>query len=256
MMFKAILLIILSIVSLFFGSIFALVLIPIPLQNENIDINSSVSLEIGQSVSISDQGITVKFIDVLDDSRCPSDVECVWEGTFSLKISVNSNGQNLGNFILNSSNLHKASFSSYYAKCQSLDPYPVSTKIILKSSYSATFFIGEYGPDWCKTLQFTKSAFSDIPREFQMEKYTALLHRVTFSDDCVLLYAISRTTKDGKKIRKALEDVGEKIRKWKKLIFSSIDTSAFSEVNTDFDEAFTPLNADSGEKMKKRLGRF
>lgn len=104
--------------------------------------------------------------------------------------------------------------------------------------------------------QFTKSAFKDIPREFQMEKYTALLHRVTFSEDYILLYAISRGSKDGKKIRKALEDVGEKVKKWKKLIFSNIDTSAFSEVNTVFDDAFTPLNADSGEKMKKRLARF
>lgn len=147
MIAKAFLLIIFSIFSLILGSLFAFLLIPIPLQEKNIGINSSVSLKIGQSVSVPNHGIVIGFIDVLDDSRCPSGVECVWEGTYSLVISVLSNSQNLGNFILNSSNLHKASFQSYYAKCQSLEPYPVSTNQISKSSYSATFFIGEYGPD-------------------------------------------------------------------------------------------------------------
>lgn len=106
--------------------------------------------------------------------------------------------------------------------------------------------------------QFTKTTFQDIPKEFHMENYTTLLHRVQFShsEEYVLIYAITRARKEGKNIRKALESVGVKIMKWRKLILSNIDTSAFIEVNIVFDDVFTPFNAVSVEKMKKRLSRF
>jgi hypothetical protein len=62
-------------------------------------------------------------------------------------INIQYNGQDLGNFILNSSNLHKASFMGYYVKFKELEPYPISTEIIPKVSYRATFTVDEYGPD-------------------------------------------------------------------------------------------------------------
>ena len=111
------------------------------------EIGTNVSLHIGESVVIKDHGIKLKFVDVLDDSRCPSDVECVWEGTVSLMINIRYNQQDLGDFILNSSNLHKASFKGYYAKFKTLEPYPISTETIPKASYCATFRVDEYGPD-------------------------------------------------------------------------------------------------------------
>lgn len=101
----------------------------------------------GESVTFKDHGIKLNFLDVLDDSRCPSDVDCVWEGTVSLMINIQYNSQDLGNFILNSSNLHKASFMGYYVKFKELEPYPISTEIILKTSYNATFIVAEYGSD-------------------------------------------------------------------------------------------------------------
>ncbi len=111
------------------------------------EIGTEFSLYVGDSVVIKDHGIKLKFLDVLEDSRCPSDVICIWEGTVSLMINIEFNGQDLGNFILNSSNSHKASFMEYYAKFKELKPYPISTEIIPKTSYHATFIVGEYGTD-------------------------------------------------------------------------------------------------------------
>src|SRR5690554_6743820 len=45
----------------------------------------------GQTVVIS--GISIKFVEVLEDSRCPTDVECIWAGRARVKVSVSSNGK-------------------------------------------------------------------------------------------------------------------------------------------------------------------
>ncbi|MHA2296081.1 MAG: hypothetical protein ACXADA_08680, partial [Candidatus Hodarchaeales archaeon] len=57
------------------------------------EIDTEISLYIGESVIIKDHGIKLKFVDVLHDSRCPSDVECIWEGTVSLMINIQYNSQ-------------------------------------------------------------------------------------------------------------------------------------------------------------------
>ncbi|NHJ01777.1 MAG: hypothetical protein EAX86_06510 [Candidatus Heimdallarchaeota archaeon] len=111
------------------------------------EIDTEFSLHIGESAIIKDQGIKIKFIDVLEDSRCPSDVQCIWEGTVSLMINIKYNEQDLGNFVLNSTNLHKASFMEYYVQFKELNPYPVSTQIIPKTAYQATFRVAQYGLD-------------------------------------------------------------------------------------------------------------
>lgn len=111
------------------------------------EIDTEISLYIGESVIIKDHGIKLKFVDVLHDSRCPKDVECIWEGMVILKINIQYNKEDLGNFILNSSNSLKASFMEYYVQFKELKPYPISTEVIPKTSYHATFIAGEYGPD-------------------------------------------------------------------------------------------------------------
>ncbi|MFQ5978105.1 MAG: hypothetical protein ACE5OZ_08255 [Candidatus Heimdallarchaeota archaeon] len=147
MISRGVLLILISLLTIILGTTLAFFMSPHPSESNFAEIDTEFSLYIGDSVSIKDHGITLKFIDVIDDSRCPSDVVCVWEGTVSLMINLQYNNQDLGNFVLNSSNLHKASFMGYYAKFKVLEPYPISTEIIPKSSYHASFIISEYGPD-------------------------------------------------------------------------------------------------------------
>jgi hypothetical protein len=144
---KGVVFTLISILTLIVGTTVAYVMLQPPTEENLVAINSEISLYIGESVIIEDHAIKLKFVDVLDDSRCPSDVECVWEGTVSLMINIRYSSQDLGNFILNSSNLHKASFMGYYVKFKVLEPYPISTEIIPESSYHATFRVAEYGPD-------------------------------------------------------------------------------------------------------------
>jgi len=129
------------------GTTIAYMVFQQPTEVNTAEIDTDFSIFLGESIYINGYGIKITFVDVLADSRCPSDVICFWEGTVSLEINIRYNNQNLGNFILNSSNLHKASFIGYYVKYKELEPYPISTEIISKPSYHATFSVHEYGPD-------------------------------------------------------------------------------------------------------------
>lgn len=144
---KSVLLALISLLTIIIGTTIAYFMLQQPTEINFAEIDTEISLYIGESVIINDHGITLKFVDVLDDSRCPSDVVCVWEGTVSLMINIQYSNQDLGNFILNLTNLHKASFMGYYVKFKALEPYPISTETIPKTSYYATFIIDEYGPD-------------------------------------------------------------------------------------------------------------
>ncbi|MFX0052792.1 MAG: hypothetical protein ACFE8U_16060, partial [Candidatus Hermodarchaeota archaeon] len=136
-----------SLVTIIIGTTIVYFMLQQPPEENFAQINNDISLYIGESAIIKNHGIKLKFVDVLEDSRCPSDVECLWEGTVSLLINIQYNSEDLGNFVLNSSNLHKASFMGYYVKFKELEPYPISTETIPKTSYRATFSVEEYGPD-------------------------------------------------------------------------------------------------------------
>ncbi|MFX1534075.1 MAG: hypothetical protein ACFFDI_07570 [Promethearchaeota archaeon] len=114
---------------------------------QNVFLDESFNLHVDEKAYIDSIELVVTFLNVKEDSRCPSDVVCVWEGDVAIEVNIILNGQNRGNFELNRSNLHKASFGGYYLKLIELNPYPSSSEPIPLSSYNANFKVGQYGPD-------------------------------------------------------------------------------------------------------------
>lgn len=50
-----------------------------------------IKVPLGMTVKL--KGISIKFIDVLEDSRCPKDVTCIWAGRAIVKAEVTANGK-------------------------------------------------------------------------------------------------------------------------------------------------------------------
>ena len=144
---KAIIAFIISLSIILIGSTSVYILTSQSNLNKNTALNKEISLKTGQSVSITGHGIKITFIEVTDDSRCPIDTNCYWEGTASVVINIIYNDQDLGNQVMNSSNLNKVSFMGYYVKLTVLEPQSVSTEITKQSEYKATMYVSEYGPD-------------------------------------------------------------------------------------------------------------
>lgn len=93
--------------------------------------------------------IDVKFLNVTDDSRCPSDVTCIWQGKSTITVNVVKNGQNVGNFSLTSGlgdkNTTVQISAGYFLQLTKIEPYPKSGTTISLSDYVATFALSKYG---------------------------------------------------------------------------------------------------------------
>lgn len=48
-------------------------------------------LSLGESVEI--EGQVLRFVDVVEDSRCPTDVACVWEGRAKVQLAATLEGE-------------------------------------------------------------------------------------------------------------------------------------------------------------------
>lgn len=85
--------------------------------------------------------LIVKFLAVTEDSRCPTNVNCVWAGVARIKIQLRKNGKT-AEFELNTNQPEKsAAFEGSEVKLNTLTPYPKSTAPINSASYTATFTV-------------------------------------------------------------------------------------------------------------------
>ena len=87
------------------------------------------SLTGGQEATISGENLRVRFTDVLEDSRCPTDVECFWTGQARIAVSVEPAGRAATRVDFNTNpapgqNVQTVDVDDYTIALQSLDPYP------------------------------------------------------------------------------------------------------------------------------------
>jgi len=116
----------------------ALLIIPtVAFADDNIQLGVPFQIQFNQTVTM--QELQIKIAN-LTDSRCPSDVTCVWQGQAKILVDINKNNQNLGNFslILNDKNLEARSFDHYSIHLIEVNPYPISTKKTQLSDYNIT----------------------------------------------------------------------------------------------------------------------
>ncbi|MFN7990682.1 MAG: hypothetical protein U0R44_00840 [Candidatus Micrarchaeia archaeon] len=113
-------------------------------------------LRINQTASVGDDGLSVTFGGVSEDSRCPSDVVCIWAGRVSvdLKVIKNSDGPEPGFLIpiqlTKGQGNDSASFSdsggrTYLVKLAGVEPYPRSDEPRNASAYVATLTLSKAG---------------------------------------------------------------------------------------------------------------
>lgn len=69
----------------------------------------------------------------INDSRCPSDVICVWQGMASVTIEVKSTENGL--VVLNTYNNSLDSLKGYSFELKNVSPFPVSNQIVKEEEY-------------------------------------------------------------------------------------------------------------------------
>ena len=83
----------------------------------------------GQEATIAGENLRVRFTDVLEDSRCPTEVECFWTGQARIAAAVEPAGREATIVDFNTNpapgqNVQSVAVDGYTIDLKSLEPYP------------------------------------------------------------------------------------------------------------------------------------
>jgi hypothetical protein len=87
--------------------------------------------------------VTIRFREVTEDSRCPSNVVCVWEGNGQVALTLSTPGDARETLLNTASEPRRIEFAGIAIALASLAPYP-SGDPVDPGAYVATF---EVEPD-------------------------------------------------------------------------------------------------------------
>jgi hypothetical protein len=100
-------------------------------------LDSEFTLAPGDARRIEDASITVRFVGVSGDSRCPADAICVHGGSASVNITVTS-GLSSQAHELRTGDLEPVVHNGVTIALVQLSPYPFSARTIAPGEYRAT----------------------------------------------------------------------------------------------------------------------
>lgn len=104
---------------------------------EEIEHTIEIQLGVGESQKIND--IKITFLEVIEDSRCPKDVDCVWAGQAKITILVEEKGidpvEKELTFSSPSKTIYIHKSDALTIKAVRLSPYPETSLAISKRVY-------------------------------------------------------------------------------------------------------------------------
>ena len=104
--------------------------------------NRQISVRVGKQKKDTRSKLTVKFISLVEDSRCPEGTNCVWAGNATIKVAVFEGGQEVKTFEANTNiGAQGETYGAYAVKLVSLTPSPKENVRLNRNAYTATFSI-------------------------------------------------------------------------------------------------------------------
>jgi hypothetical protein len=99
-------------------------------------VDREVILAPGQTAEFN-RGLSVRFVSVIGDSRCPVDAVCFWGGDAIVRIHIAA-GTGRGDRDLHTSTMEPVTFDDVQVRLVELTPYPFSGRDTPTSEYRAT----------------------------------------------------------------------------------------------------------------------
>ncbi|MEH1961926.1 MAG: hypothetical protein V7L05_19000 [Nostoc sp.] len=109
--------------------------------------NKQFYLKYGQIADLRTEGIEIKFSKVIEDSRCPTKVTCIWAGRVTIGLDIIKNGRKFSTLMLTLLPGNDASatqsFDKYTVTLREVLPYPKSGQRILSEDYIAKIVVSK-----------------------------------------------------------------------------------------------------------------
>ena len=97
------------------------------------------TLRVGERAAITALGLSLRFIQVVGDSRCPADAVCTWAGDGAVLIEVAPlNGDAKEDTVHTTLDPHSIPLGRAQLQLVRLAPYPVSSRPIAPGEYTVT----------------------------------------------------------------------------------------------------------------------
>ncbi|MGI0064954.1 MAG: hypothetical protein ACREAL_08825 [Nitrosopumilaceae archaeon] len=114
--------------------------------SREVKLGSEFELSINHSAEIASEEMKITFLNVTADSRCPSDVTCIWQGQAGIELDVQKGEveSTVSLSIGGDSSPEESIFNSYLIQLVDISPYPISTKNIQPEDYTVTIKITKY----------------------------------------------------------------------------------------------------------------
>lgn len=85
---------------------------------------------LGETVSDCGKDLSLTYLQLVSDSRCPANVQCVWQGMVEVKLSINVKGRESTFYLSSEPNYgekipNSKVFEGYRIKLEDVLPYPV-----------------------------------------------------------------------------------------------------------------------------------
>ena len=103
---------------------------------------SQVKVRVNQQKALARQNLKIRFVTLVEDSRCPVDTNCVWAGNAKIEIRVTGRRGQTRVFELNTgAGPQSVTFAGYEIKLEDLDPRPATNVRINRNAYTATLAV-------------------------------------------------------------------------------------------------------------------
>lgn len=99
-------------------------------------LNQEVQLAPGEQAAYQQQALSVEFVRVVEDSRCPSDVTCVWAGEVKVQLSTRINAAEAVQHEITAG--QQATVGDFRLVVVKVQPEPISTRQISPEEYRVT----------------------------------------------------------------------------------------------------------------------
>ena len=109
---------------------------------------SAASAQTGQEISVkvnrtvsAKGGLRVNFVEMVEDSRCPEDANCIWAGNAKIRVRVTKNGRSKLLELNSGLEPRTETFAGYSFQLQALTPAPRSNIRINRNGYVAKILV-------------------------------------------------------------------------------------------------------------------
>ena len=108
---------------------------------KEVALSHEFKLKVGQEVKVHEAGIKVSINAVVEDSRCPTGVQCIWAGNGKVSVRLSKDKREAVSVELNTTEPKSSTYEGYEVRLVRLDPYPKDGSTISKDDYVATLMV-------------------------------------------------------------------------------------------------------------------